>query len=99
MEWLFLACLGCRAVWKCSGGDVLSDLLAAERSSHKVDYKGSSFPFVELHLEQFISSSKGSGLGRTLETHWTPVGFVRLLAKACVVNCRCLRQPSTMEIN
>lgn len=43
---------------------MVSDLLAAEKSSHKVDYEGSSFPFVELHLEQFISSSKGFWTGK-----------------------------------
>lgn len=42
---------------------MVSDLLAAERSSHKVGYKGNSFPFVELHLGQFISSSKGFRTG------------------------------------
>lgn len=43
---------------------MVSDLLAAGRSSLKVDYKGKSFPFVEVHLEQFISSSKGFWTGK-----------------------------------
>lgn len=43
---------------------MVSDLLAAERSSHKVGFKGNSFPFLELHLEQFISSSKGFRAGK-----------------------------------
>lgn len=73
---------------------MVSDLLAAERSSHKVDYKGNAFPSVELHLHNSSAHQRGSGLGRTLETHWASVGFMGLLGKACVGNCRCLRASS-----
>lgn len=81
---VFLAS-GCRAVCKCSGGDVVSDLLAAERSPHKVHYKENSFPSVELHLHNSSAHQRGSGLGRTLETHWALMGFMGLLAKLVLV--------------